>query len=65
MLRLHSFSCCTTSSDIDSGDLVQGDIANNKNLVVDNISIQHLPMDCKELILNTDMQMGHARFWDE
>jgi hypothetical protein len=48
-----------------SGDSIQGDIPNNKNLVVDDISIELLPMNCEELILNTDMSLGHARFWDE
>lgn len=42
----------------------QDDIANDKTLVVDDISVELLPMQCDEIIMNNDMELGHYRFWD-
>jgi hypothetical protein len=39
-------------------------IAGGNSLIIDDISISPLPRDCSELIVDSDVEMGMAQFWE-
>jgi hypothetical protein len=41
-----------------------GNEPSGMDLIVDDVSIAHLPQDCNQLVMNADMRYGHVRFWD-
>lgn len=43
----------------------QDNIKPRTNLDIDDVSISRLPQNCGELIVNGDMELGYAEFWNE
>jgi len=57
------FTATTKNIQADSLRLYFSDLINDFTLLVDNVEVKHVPQDCSNLILHSDMELGYGGLW--